>query len=160
MYMNPISMEKSGLKGEFEIKLFGPDGLLKDYRLIKNLTLTVGFDEVCHMMADPSYRPPAFEYCGVGTGTVAPAVGDSTLGAELTIGLSSRIVAGFTQSSATIWKNDATFGAGTCTGAITESGLFNSSALGGQTMLCRQTFPVINKGESDTLVVTWQYTLS
>jgi len=162
--MNPISMEKSGLKGEFEIKLFGPDGLLKDYRLVRNLTVSAGFDEVCHMMGDNAYTPPCFRFCGVGTGTVAPALGDTTLGAELTIGLAGagtiRIAGGFTQSATTIWRNDATFGAGTCTGAITESGLFNSGNVGSVTMLCRQTFAVINKGESDTLVVTWQYTLS
>jgi len=151
--MNPISMEKSGLKGEFELKLFGPDGLLKDYRLIKNLTVNVGFDEVCHMMGDPDYRPPQFNYCAIGTGTVGPVAGDTILGTEL-----SRVQGGFTQTSVTVWKNDATFGAGTGTGAITESGMFDASS--GGTMLCRQTFAVINKGGSDTLVVTWQYTLS
>jgi len=156
MYMNPISMEKSGLKGEFEIKLFGPDGLLKDYRLIKNLTVNNGFAEVCHLMGNPSYRPPAFQYCAVGTGTVAPTASDATLGTELT-----RVQGGFTgPTGSTVWRNDATFGAGTGTGAITESGLFQDSAVGGLTMLCRQTFAVINKGASDTLVVTWQYTLS
>jgi hypothetical protein len=52
----------------------------------------------------------------------------------------------------------ATFPAGTGTGAITEAGIFNASTAG--TMLCRTTFPVVNKQAGDTIAVTWVVTVS
>ena len=47
------------------------------------------------------------------------------------------------------------------TTAITEAGIFNSStaALGG-TMLCHTTFNAVNKGNDDTLQITWTITVS
>jgi len=144
-------IEVAGLKGEFEVFLYDKSGKLKAYRKVKNLTVNSGFAAVCDMMGSGNIEP--FKYCAIGTGTVAPSASDTSLGNE-----SARVEGGYTRTSNTVWKNDATFGAGVGTGAITESGLFNSSS--GGTMLCRQTFAVINKGSNDTLVVTWQYTLS
>ena len=51
-----------------------------------------------------------------------------------------------------------TFSPGEAMGAITESGVFNAAAAG--TMLCRQTFVVVNKDANDTLEITWKFTLS
>lgn len=144
-------IEITGLKGEFEVFLYDSDKKLKAYRHVKNLTVNAGFKTVCDMMGSGSVS--AFGHCGIGIGTIAPAAGDTTLGSE-----TARVQGGYTRTADTVWKNDATFGAGVGTGAITESGLFNDSSAG--TLLCRQTFAVINKGVSDTLVVSWQYTLS
>ena len=144
-------LEVCGLKGEFEVFLYDKKGMLKDYRKVKNLTTNAGFTGVCEAMG--LGITAAFTYCAIGTGTITPDPGDSTLEAE-----TARVAGGFTQVSTKVWSNAATFGAGTGTGAITESGLFNDASTG--TLLCHQTFPVINKGASDTLVVTWQYTLS
>jgi len=144
-------IEITGLKGEFDLCLYDNAGKLKDSRHIKNMTVTAGFAILCAMMGGAGGT--AFTYCAIGTGIVAPALGDTTLNAEAT-----RVAGGYTKTADTVWKNDATFGAGVGTGAITEAGLFNATS--GPTMLCRQTFPVINKGASDTLIVTWQYTLS
>ena len=52
----------------------------------------------------------------------------------------------------------ATFPAGTGTGAITEAAVLNASSSG--TMLCRTTFPVVNKAAGDTIAVTWVVTVS
>ncbi len=144
-------IEVTGLKGEFEVYLYDKEGKLKSYRKVKNLTVNGGFSAVCDAMGKGGVSP--FEYCAIGTGTGAPSPSDTSLGSE-----TARVQGGYTKVSNTVWKNDATFGAGVGTGAITESGLFNAAS--GGTMLCRQTFPVINKGSSDTLTVTWQYTLS
>jgi len=144
-------LELTGLKGEFEVFLYDDNKRLKAYRHVKNITVNTGFRAVCDMMGSGGIEP--FKYCAIGTSTVAPSTSDTALGAE-----TARAIGGYTRTADTIWKNDATFGAGVGTGAIAESGLFNASS--GGTMLCRQTFAVINKGASDTLVVTWQYTLS
>lgn len=150
-----ISLEKRGLIGEVETKLFGPDGLLKSYRKSKNLTVDVGFRNVCDMMGKSSNQPVGFQWCAIGLTATAPTKNDTLLASE-----TARVQGGYTRTQDTIWKNDATFGAGTGTGTIVESGLFNNSVQDSQTMLCRQTFGAITKGSNDTLVVTWQYTLS
>jgi hypothetical protein len=148
--------ELSGLKGEFEVKLYGPDGILKDYRKVKNMTVTTGFQNVCDLMGKETATSYGFQHCAIGTGLDAPALADTILGTEL-----ARVAGGYTRTADTVWTNNATFGAGTGTGAITESGMFNGASVAySNTLLCRQTFAVINKGASDTLVVTWQYTLS
>jgi hypothetical protein len=146
-------LELTGLKGEFEVFLYDDNKRLKAYRHVKNITVNTGFAAVCDMMGKTSGQPVGFGYCAIGTATSAPSPSDTALGGEI-----ARVAGGYTRTADTVWKNDATFGAGTGTGAIAESGLFNASS--GGTMLCRQTFAVINKGENDTLVVTWQYTLS
>ena len=53
----------------------------------------------------------------------------------------------------------ATFSAGEGEGAITEAGIFNNDTSGG-TMLCRTVFPVVNKGENDSMTITWTITVS
>jgi len=149
-----INLESRALIGECEVKLYSKDGLLKEYRKVKNLTVSAGFLVVCSQMGDPS-QPAAFQYCGIGDGTNAPALSDTLLISEL-----ARGTGGFSTSGNTVWTNDCTFAAGVGSGTITESGLFNDAASDTITMLCRQTFGAITKGAADTLVVTWQYTLS
>ena len=51
----------------------------------------------------------------------------------------------------------ANFAAGVGTGAVKESGIFNGST--GGTMLCRTTFPVVNKQAGDSMTVTWTVTV-
>jgi len=146
-------IEITGLKGEFEVFLYDSSKKLKAYRHVKNLTVSAGFHAVCDMMGEGGASH--FMACAIGTGTTAPAAADTILSTE-----AARVLGGYTRTADTVWKNDATFGAGVGTGSITESGMFNSTIASTGTLLCRQTFAVINKGASDTLVVTWQYTLS
>lgn len=150
-----ISLEKRALCGEVESRLYGKNGLLRSYRKSKNLTVTKGFQNVCDMMGKASGQPLGFQYSAIGLGTNAPALANTLLVSE-----TARVTGGYTRTADTIWKNDATFGAGTGSGTIREAALFNNSSANSQTMLCRQTFGAITKGASDTLVVTWQYTLS
>lgn len=150
-----INLEKRGLIGQVEARLYGEDGLLKAFRKTKNITVDVGFSAICDMMGKSTGQPLGFTYCAIGTLDTAPDAADTLLAYE-----TARVLGGYDKVSDTVWTNDATFGAGTGTGDIRESGLFNNSATDSETMLCRQTFGLITKGASDTLVVTWQYTLS
>jgi hypothetical protein len=50
------------------------------------------------------------------------------------------------------------FAPGVCTGEIKEAGIFNDVTAGA--MLCRTTFPVVNKGVADTIIVSWVITIS
>ena len=88
----------------------------------------------------------------VGTGTVAPAVGDTALGAE-----SARVALTSKTRSTNVLTMVGDYAAGVATAALTEAGAFNAATTGD--MYSRATFAVINKGANDTLKITWTYTI-
>lgn len=99
-----------------------------------------------------------FEYIAIGTGAVAPAAGDTALGAEITTGGGARAV-GTTSRVTTDVTNDTaqivlTFNF-TASFAVTESGVLDSASAG--TLLARQTFTAINVVNGDSLQVTWKF---
>ena len=141
------------MTGRLNIVLTDADGNVKDQREVDNLVVTVGKSYVASRMKDATAT--AMSHMAVGTTSTAPAVGDTTLGAEIA---SSRTAL----TSTTVTTNSVayvcTFGTGVGTGAIVEAGIFNAASAG--TMLCRTTFSVINKGASDTLTITWTVTVN
>ena len=118
---------------------------------VPNLVVTDGKEYVASRMKDTTKA--SMSHMGIGTGSTAPAAGDSALGSQADRNaLTSTTVSG----SAVTYV--ATFGAGEGTGAITEAGLFNASSAGD--MLCRTVFAVVNKGASDSMTITWAVQVS
>jgi hypothetical protein len=130
--------------------LTGPDGEIKEERRFHNLITTAGKRKL--LLAASANQLNAFGYCAIGTGTTAANTADTTLGTE--VARSSVITP--TNPDSDHLQFQATFAAGTGTGAITESGLFDAASVG--TLLCRQVFSVINKGAGDSLQITWSLT--
>lgn len=98
----------------------------------------------------------AFTYIATGTGAVAAALGDTTLGTELAVsGLSranstaSRITTDVTNDTSRLQNTFTVTG----TAAVTESGVLNAAAAG--VLLARQTFSAINVVNGDSLQITW-----
>lgn len=145
--------EKLTLAGRPRLVLRDKNGKVKVIRELDNIIVDTGFDFVCDVMGN-TVQPADLGYTAIGTGTDAAATGDTKLGTESTRVTNSY---GHTVGDKTYYTT-ATFGAGVGTGSITESGLLNATEAG--TMLCRQTFAVINKGADDSLEVTWKITLS
>lgn len=141
------------MTGRLNIVLTDENGAVKDERNIDNLVVTAGKGFIASRMKDATAT--AMSHMAVGTTSTAPAVGDTTLGAEIA---SSRTAL----TSTTVTTNSVayvcTFGTGVGTGAVVEAGIFNAASAG--TMLCRTTFSVINKGASDTLTITWTVTVN
>lgn len=135
-------------RGTLNIKLFDQDGQLKDERRIDNLLVTTGLN---WMAARFVGTPTAMSHMAVGSGVVAPALANTTLGTEL-----GRAVLTSQTSATNVATYASTFAAGVGTGAVTEAGIFNAGAAG--TMLNRATFPVINKGALDTIQINWTVT--
>lgn len=135
-------------KGQLHIVLRGPDGKVKDDRVIPNLIVTTGKNWMASRMTGV---PTAMSHMAVGTGNAAPAVGNTTLGTEL-----SRVALASQSTTNNVTTYTATFGAGVATGALAEAGIFNAGAAG--TMLNRATFAVVNKGTDDSLSITWTVT--
>lgn len=134
------------LKGRVKIALNG-----KTVRDIDNLVVNSGKNYVASRMKDTTETPVS--HMAVGTGSTAPAAGDTALGAE---------AARVTLTSTTRTDNEltyvATFAAGTGTAALTEAGLFNASS--GGTLLARTVFAVVNKGSADSMTITHSITAS
>ena len=120
---------------------------------VPNLVVTAGKNYIASKIVATTNSPASMTHMGIGTGTATPAASDTTLGTQ-----TGRVsLSGSTVSTNTITYT-ATFPAGTGDGAITEAGVFNASS--GGTMLCRTTFPVVNKASGDTIAITWVVTVS
>ncbi|MEM2759880.1 MAG: hypothetical protein QXU32_00035 [Nitrososphaerales archaeon] len=144
-----------GLKGHVTLVLLDEFGNVKDYRQFDNLVVNTGFEEVAKL-AFATGSSTKFDFIAVGSGSTAPAAGDTAL--QTQVGNRKQDSTPTYNSGTKKVTIDVTFNAGESTGTIRESGLFNAST-GGQ-MFARQTFSDINKGASDSLTVTWEITLS
>ena len=119
----------------------------------KNLVVTAGLELVTSRIQ--GVTDAVMSHMAVGTGTTAAAVGDTTL--ETENDRNALTTAGGVASGADI-TFAASWAAGDATAALTEAGIFNDATTG--TMLARTVFPVINKGASDTLTISWTITIS
>lgn len=135
--------------GTPRIVLTDKDGNVKQDFSVPNLVVTTGKTFIAARMVG---TPTAMSHMALGTGTTAAAVGNTALETELV-----RVALATASSTGAVTTYVASFPAGTGTGAITESGIFNASSSG--TMLCRTTFPVVNKGADDTMSITWTITI-
>jgi hypothetical protein len=143
--------ENLKMKGELTIVHKNAEGQIKDVISIPNLVVTAGKQYIASRMVGASAT--VMTHMAIGTGTTTPAVGDSTLGTE-----AGRVSLASFSASGTNVTATATFPAGTGTGAITEAGILNAASAG--TMLCRTTFPVVNKAAGDSIAITWVITVS
>jgi hypothetical protein len=169
------------LRGSVDIKVWGPDGSLKEDRFIPNLVVQAGKNYIATRMigtsnatavATTNSTTSCMTHMALGTSNATALVTDSTLSSEVTVAgdiaaYTRATIASTTQSTGVV-TYVAVFGTNnpqrtntSNTTAITEAGIFNSStaALGG-TMLCRTTFAAVNKGNDDTLQITWSITVS
>ncbi len=142
------------LKGRLIIELNGV--VVRD---IDNLVTTAGKGLVAARLA--SAGSTVVTHMALGTGTTAALVADTTMETEVT--RQAIDVSGGTVSTNTITYT-RTFAAddpdvtAPATTAVTEAGLFNHASAG--TMLAHTVFAVVNKGESDTMTISWVVTIS
>lgn len=149
--------ENLKMVGELTIQVFNENGDLKSATKVPNLVVTDGKNYIASRMVGTAST--VMSHMAIGTGTASPIAGDVNLGTEayrasITISASTNTV-----------TSTATFSAGNGTGAITEAGIFNygtyaSSPASGEFMLCRTTFPAVNKASGDSIAITWVVTVS
>lgn len=140
--------------GQLNVKLVSSTGQVKENFVVPNLVVSVGKAWIAARMKDTG-QPVQMSHMAIGSDNTAAAAANTALGSEL--GRVSLTTAGGTVAGAVV-TYDATFPAGTGTGAVQEAGILNGSA--GGTLLCRTTFNVVNKGADDTLSITWTVTIS
>ena len=138
---------------------------IKQELYIPNLVVTTGKTFIASRIVGTTSA--IMSHMGIGTDSTTEVIGNTALGAELTVGGG---YTGYTRASLTTATNSAnvvtyvaTFAANNPSapagGAVLrEAGIFNASTAG--TMLCRTTFPIVTKLPADALTITWTVTIS
>lgn len=143
------------MTGELDIVVTGSDGQVKEQKTVPNLVVTVGKYFVASRMTGSASA--VMSHMAIGSSNTAAAAGDTTLGTELGLGRVALTTAGGVATNGVV-EYVASFPAGAGTGGVQEAGIFNASTAG--TMLCRTTFPIVNKGADDSITITWRVTVN
>lgn len=139
------------LKGRVVAEVFGADGNLKQSEETDNLILTVGKNMIAdRLLASPTLGVPT--HIGVGTSGTAAAAGDTTITGETRVALTTKT------RSTNVVTYVGDWAAGSATGTLQETGLWDAASAGN--LVGRATFTSIVKGASDTLKVTWTWTIA
>lgn len=147
-----ISEGISPLRGMLQGVLLREDGSVL-YHAEENLVVNSGWDLLCDVIGKNN-QPSDLTHIGIGTGTTAVDASQTDLVAQV-----ARESATYAHTAGTkIFTMQASFPAGTGTGAITEAGLFNAAT--GATLFSRVVFAAINKGATDIYQETFTYTFS
>lgn len=141
------------LTGKLKVQKFNQDNNLVELREIPNLVVSVGKSHIATRIS--ANNEVIMNHMAIGGSATSPAASDTSLGSELgRVGLTS------TSVSANTLTYLGTFSPGTGTGTVKEAGIFNAQGSGAGTMLCRTTFADINKGASDSIVITWNVSVA
>lgn len=140
--------------GTLTIVVTDEQGKVKEELKVPNLVVTVGRNYIAARMKETG-RPVEMSHMAIGSGSTAPAAGNTTLITEL--GRVALTTAGGIVTNNTV-SYSATFPAGTGTGAVQEAAIFNAASAG--VMLCRTTFPVVNKAAGDSVSITWTVSIN
>jgi hypothetical protein len=143
-----INQDSIYLSANMLLMLFGPDGTLKDYRLIHNTVTTAGKAGVLdQVLAAPTLAKMG--WMAVGTGSPAATL----LGTEI-----ARVAFDTKTRNTNVVTVVATFAAGVGTGALTEAGTFDVVTANTVNMWMSASYAVVNKLAADSLVITWTLT--
>lgn len=137
--------------GEPTFTLYDNKGNIKQQFTKPNLVVTVGKNLIADRLIGTS--SDIMSHMAVGTSNTSLDAANTSLASQL--GSRVSLTASRTDNVITY---TCTFGEGVATGALVEAGIFNASTSG--TMLCRTTYPVINKEATDTLTINWNVTIS
>ena len=156
---------QSAVEDNFLAELFDENGVKQDERKKSNTVYWAKQTTINNLqtsvaaMATPGWM-------AVGTGALAGVSAQATdkLTAEIAgarVALTSKTQ---TANTSAVLTMVGTFGAAVGTGALIEAGVFtvvtDNTVAAATPMQYATTFSVINKGASDSLVITWTYTLS
>ena len=149
-------MLKDGFKakGRVGIVLKDKDGNVKEERDVTNLVVTEGTAFIASRMVGTSQN--VMNTMKLGTSSQTPAAGDT--GVVSAASGESETISG--SASGAVVTYTATFGAIGSGGTvgIREAAITNNDA--SDKCLCRVIFDVVNKGEDDSMSVTWTVTIS
>jgi len=112
---------------------------------------STGKEFIARRMIDDA--EPFMSEMAIGDSNANLEVGNTTLGNEL-----ARVTLDSSTATSNVVTYIAEFDAGVGTGGIVEAGIFNGES--DDIMLCRTTFPIINKEADDILSINWNVTIN
>lgn len=142
-------IENFKLKGKLNILLTDQEGKVKENKTYPNLVVNTGKEYIAQRMTSNSTS--VMSAIAVGDGEASPQITDITLNNEL-----ARNEISFANVSSNTVTYVCTLPAHVGVGGLVEAGIFNSLETDSGLMLCRTSFPVINKEELDILTITWE----
>lgn len=135
-----------------KLELFDSEGRRKDVREIHNTTTALGKELLAdQLLASPTVAKPGWMEVGTSTPT-ASLLGSYISGSRTA--LSSKTRAGNVVTFVCL------FAAGVGSGKITEAGLFNVATQNNPVMMLSASFAPMTKGATDTLTITWTFTVN
>lgn len=155
------------MNGSLSIVVFDTEkNIIKQELFIPNLVVTTGKTFIASRVVGTTQA--VMSHIGIGTSPATETIGDTTLGAELTIangytGYARQAVnASFSGNvvtyTATLAAQNPSAPAAPTGAVLREAGIFNASS--GGTMLCRTTFPSVTKLPADALTISWTITVA
>lgn len=153
------------MNGSLSIVVFDTEkNIVKQELFIPNLVVTTGKTFIASRVVGTSQA--VMSHIGIGTSPTTEAIGDTTLGTELTVGggytgyarqaVTASVSGNVVTYSATLAANNPS--APSVGAVLREAGIFNASS--GGTMLCRTTFPPVTKLPADALTISWTITVA
>ena len=143
--------DKIRSSGELEVTLRKADGSIKEEHTFSNIVVSTGKEFIAARMIDDTV--PMMAEMGIGDSDATLEVGNTALMNQL---------ARKPLQNSTVASNVVTYVGefldGVGTGGIVEAGIFTGGTP--DTMLCRTTFPVINKEVDDILTINWNVTIN
>lgn len=137
--------------GQLDLVVRDASNNIKQQMTVPNLVVTTGKNLIADRLIGATNG--VMSHMAVGTANTTLDATNTQLASQL----GSRVSLSASRTNNVITYT-CTFGEGVATGALVEAGIFNAATSG--TMLCRTTFPVINKESTDTLTITWSVTIS
>jgi hypothetical protein len=138
------------MTGHLSIKKYNDKQELVEEVNVPNLVVTVGKNHIAKRIT--SDAEVKMSHMAIGSGTAVVLGTQTTLTTE-----TGRVALSSSTTANSSISYSALFGATVGTGNVQEAALFNAASAG--TMLCRTTFPVIIKGASDTIAISWTVTV-
>ena len=146
------------LKGRLHIAVWNDDGTLADEQIVDNLIVTVGKAAIANQLTagSPSPDPLLVNYVALGTGTNAPAAGDTTLQTE-----TYRKVTASANNVSNVASITGFFTAAETSGTFREAGLFIAGTASDNTgTLLSRVAINIAKTTAQTMTISWSITIS
>ena len=121
--------------------------VVEDYGIVsRRVVTTVAVNAIVDAFGN-TFEPETWDFHGIGTGVAAEAIGDTTLGTELTTQYNpdnTRATGAPSEPSANVYRTVGTNTLDSGTPAVTEHGVFPQAATGGGILLDRSVFAAIN----------------
>jgi hypothetical protein len=152
--------ENIKVTGRLKVDQFKDGKLVQAGEWIDNVVTTVGKNGLASLLSSASAGTSWVTHMAFGSGTTAPAVGDTTLQTELVGNGYVRVAVTRSNPSGNVIQYVSSLTNLTASTTIQEAGLFDASTVGNLRAHQLTGAQTIGSSTSDALQITWQVTFN